>query len=178
MLAVLVSTAIPAERKWVPAEFAQALETHKAMVYSMLWHFHRDRTWAEEVAQGVFLELYRNWNSLRSPPQVVSWLRRVTAHRAIDQLRERPETTLEETAEPTVLERLHDSFPSSYLQRMLISLPPTQRMIVILRYQEGMELDEVASILSMKTDTAKTQLASAIDWLRAKTVHRLKAEDS
>jgi RNA polymerase sigma-70 factor, ECF subfamily len=156
--------------------FAEVVDRHKSMVYSILWHYLRDRTVAEEVAQDVFLELHRSWGSMKSAEHIVFWLRRVTSHRAIDCMRKRRlhlETSLEETSEPTALERVHDSFLSSYLERMVASLPEKQRMVIVLRYQEGMELEEIADVLGMKTSTVKTQIFRGLELLRAKTALRL-----
>ena len=149
---------------------------HKAMVYSIGWHFLRDRVAAEELGQEVFLQLHRNWGAIKSADHLLFWLRKVTGHRAIDFARKqkkRGETSLEETAEPTALERVHDTFLSGYLQRMVASLPEKQRAIVVLRYQEDMEIEEIAEALSMKPATVKTQLFRAIDLLRSKTGRRL-----
>jgi RNA polymerase sigma-70 factor (ECF subfamily) len=157
--------------------FAETVEEHKAMVYSIGWHFLRDHAAAEELAQEVFLQLHRSWASMKSREHIVSWLRRVASHRAIDFVRRaklRAETSLEETAEPTVLERVHDTFLSAYLERMVASLPEKQRLVVILRYQEDMEVEEIARTLHMKAATVKTQLARALHLLRAKTSRRLQ----
>ena len=146
------------------------------MVYSILWHYLRDRTLAEELAQEVFLELHRSWRSMKSAEHVVFWLRRVTSHRAIDCVRKRRlrlEMSLEEAGEPSALERVHDSFLSSYLERMVASLPEKQRMVIVLRYQEGMELEEIADLLGLKTSTVKTQIFRGLELLRAKTAQRL-----
>lgn len=159
--------------------FAEAVETHKAMVYSIAWHFLRDRAVAEELAQDVFLELHRNWSSIQSARHVVFWLRKVTSRRAIDFMRRRrtrAETSLEETAEPTALERVHDSMLSSYLERMVASLPEKQRIVIVLRYQEGMEPEDIAEMLEMNVSTVKSQITRALDLLRAKTARRLKQE--
>jgi RNA polymerase sigma-70 factor, ECF subfamily len=156
--------------------FAETIELHKAMVYSIAWHFLRDRSAAEELAQEVFLQLHRNWSSMKSSDHITFWLRKVTSHRAIDfarKLKRRPETSLEETAEPTTLERVHDTFLATYLERIVASLPEKQRMVVVLRYQEDMEVEEIARVLNMKSATVKTQLARALDLLRAKTQRRL-----
>ncbi len=75
--------------------------------------------------------------------------------------------------EPTVLERMHDSFLSSYLERMVASLPENQRIVIVLRYQEAMEIEEIAEALNMKIATVKTQISRALELLRAKTAHRL-----
>jgi RNA polymerase sigma-70 factor (ECF subfamily) len=149
------------------------------MVYSIAWHFLRDRAIAEELAQDVFLELHRNWSSMQSAQHVVFWLRKVTSRRSIDVLRRRKahaETSLEEMAEPTALERVHDSMLSSYLERMVASLPEKQRMVIVLRYQEGMEPEEIADMLDMNVSTVKSQITRGLNLLRAKTARRLKQE--
>ncbi|MFL6352811.1 MAG: RNA polymerase sigma factor [Bryobacteraceae bacterium] len=159
--------------------FPEAVEAHKAMVYGIAWHFLRDRALAEELAQDVFLELHRNWPSMHSAQHIVFWLRKVASRRSIDVMRRRTtrrETSLEEMAEPTALERVHDSMLSSYLERMVASLPEKQRMVIVLRYQEGMEPEEIAELLEMNVSTVKSQITRALDLLRAKTARRLKQE--
>ena len=156
--------------------FASVVDTHKGMVYSIAWQFLRDRVAADELAQDVFLQLHKNWARIESPAHLVFWLRKVATHRAIDAARKRKakaETSLEEPDEPTVLERVHDSFLSSYLQRMVASLPEKQRSVIVLRYQEDMELDEIAKILSMNVSTVKTQISRALELLRGKVSRRL-----
>lgn len=172
------TTSIAASRSASPAlpAFATAVDTHKAMVYSIAWQFLRDRLAADELAQDVFLQLHKNWARIESPAHLVFWLRKVATHRAIDAARKRKtkaETSLEETDEPTVLERVHDSFLSSYLQRMIASLPEKQRSVIVLRYQEDMELEEIAQILSMNVSTVKTQISRALELLRGKVSRRL-----
>jgi RNA polymerase sigma-70 factor (ECF subfamily) len=160
--------------------FGEAVDAHKAMVFSIGWHFLRDRVAAEELAQDVFLQLYRNWTTMKSPNHVVFWLRKITSHRAIDQVRRRkirPEMSLEEAGEPTVLERMQDSLLSSYLERMVASLPERQRMAIVLRYQEDMDPDEIAKVLEMKVSSVKTLISRGLELLRAKTGRRLGITD-
>lgn len=149
------------------------------MVYSIAWHFLRDRAVAEELAQDVFLELHRNWSSIQSAQHIVFWLRKVTSRRSIDIMRRRKtraETSLEEMAEPTALERVQDCMLSSYLERMVASLPEKQRIVIVLRYQEGMEPEEIAETLEINVSTVKSQITRALDLLRAKTARRLKQD--
>jgi RNA polymerase sigma-70 factor (ECF subfamily) len=156
--------------------FAEAVETQKAMVFSIAWNFLRDRSAADEIAQDVFLELYRRWQQIKSRDHMVFWLRKVTSHRCLDAVRkrkQRPELSLEESAEPTALEHLHDPMLSTYLARMVASLPEKQRVAVILRYQEGMEPEEISKVLGLHVSTVKSQLARALELLRNKTAQRL-----
>jgi RNA polymerase sigma-70 factor, ECF subfamily len=165
-----------ADRSSLPP-FAEAVELHKSMVFSIAWHFLRDQALAEELAQDVFLQLHRSWASMKSGEHIVFWLRKVTSNRCIDVVRRRKlrhETSLEEAAEPTSLERIQDPLLSAYLERMVASLPEKQRILVVLRYQEGMEPEEIAKALGMNVSTVKTQVSRALELLRAKMAHRLK----
>ena len=149
------------------------------MVYSIAWHFLRNRALAEELAQDVFLELHRRWSSIESTQHLVFWLRKVTSRRCIDMVRRRKtrgETSIEELAEPTALERVHDSMLSSYLERMVASLPERQRIVIVLRYQEGMQPEEIAEALDMNVSTVKSQITRGLELLRTKTAHRLKKD--
>ena len=74
------------------------------MVFSLAYHFLHDAALAEEVAQDVFLELHGRLGALESPAHIRHWLRRVTAHRSIDQSRRRkvrPQVGLDEVPEPS-----------------------------------------------------------------------------
>ena len=74
--------------------FAAIVRRHQSMVFSLALHVLRSRAAAEDLAQEVFLELYRNLARIESPAHVMCWLRRVTSHRCIDELR-RPRHRME-----------------------------------------------------------------------------------
>ena len=176
MLATLITGSISEERAAALPSFAEVVDAHKAMVFSIGWHFLRDRLAAEELAQEVFLQLHRNWSTMKSAEHILFWLRKVTSHRAVDfarKVKRRPETSLEYADEPTSLERLRDTFLSSYLERIVASLPEKQRLVIVLRFQEEMEVEEIARILDMKSSTVKTHLARGLELLRSKTHLRL-----
>ena len=69
--------------------FAGIVREHQSMVFSIAYHFLRDRPLAEELAQEVFLHLHRNLRAIQSPSHLVHWLRKVTSHRCVDQARRR-----------------------------------------------------------------------------------------
>ncbi len=176
MVAAVTTSAISQERSVELPTFVEAVEAHKAMVFSIAWHVLRDRSAAEELAQDVFLQLHCSWRSMKSREHIVFWLRKVATHRALDQVRKRnnrSETSLDDTGEPTVLERMQDSLLSSYLERMVASLPERQRAAIVLRYQEDMAPDEIAKVMDMNVSTVKTLIVRGLDLLRAKTRYRL-----
>ena len=75
------------------AAFGTLVRAHQRSVYSLALRMLTDRHQAEDLAQEVFLQLYRSLGSLESEEHLGFWLRRVTMHRAIDRLRREPKLT-------------------------------------------------------------------------------------
>src|ERR1700737_5446172 len=67
--------------------FAEIIAQHEAMVFSIALHFFGDRGMAEEIAQDVFLQLYRKVSAIESPAHLIFWLRKVASRRCIDEIR-------------------------------------------------------------------------------------------
>ncbi|MBM3734424.1 MAG: sigma-70 family RNA polymerase sigma factor [Acidobacteria bacterium] len=153
------------------AGFGDVVRSHQDMVYSIAWHYFRDRHQSEEIAQEVFLELHRNLASIESDSHMAHWLRRVTAQRCIDQtrrLRLRPRSGLESAPEPSSPASHADPLLSSLLARLVDALPDRARMAVILRYQEDMDLGEIASAMNIPAGSVKSTLHRALALLRGK----------
>ena len=121
--------------------FESAVREHQGLVYSMAYHFLGNRAVAEELAQEVFLSLYRNFSSIKSGAHLVFWLRKVTSHRCLDYIRgqkRRAHLSLEEVREKPINHADPDPFLSGHLRRMVASLPEKARLVVVLRYQEAL----------------------------------------
>jgi len=141
------------------------------MVFSLAHHFLRDRGVAEELAQDVFLELYRHLGEMQSPEHVIFWLRRVTANRCISESRRRqrrPEVPLEDAPEPEAPVSAADPIADEQLRRLVASLPEKFRMVVLLRYQEDLDPEDIARVLDVSVNTVKSQLQRALTMLRQK----------
>ncbi len=156
------------------AAFADIVREHQGMVFSIAYHFLRNRAVAEDLAQEVFLELYRNLARIESPAHLRYWLRRVTVHRCIDQGRkQRPELGLEEMPEPSTTDGANDPLLSKRLRRTVASLPERQRIMVVLRYQEELALEEISQLLDVPVNTVKSTLHRALAALRRKLTRDL-----
>jgi RNA polymerase sigma-70 factor, ECF subfamily len=154
-----------------PGAFEAAVREHQAMVYSVAFHFLQDHAAAEELAQEVFLELYRHWPEIQSREHRLFWLRKVTSRRCIDQTRRRKlrnHLSLEDAPEPFTFMPATDPVLKRYIEQLLAKLQEAPRMIVILRYQEGMEPAEIAELLDMPLATVKSHLQRSLALLRRK----------
>ena len=152
-------------------EFSSLVRQHQAMVFSVAWHFLRDRALAEELAQEVFLSLHQHLAELESADHVLFWLRKVTANRALDVVRRRqrrPMVSLEAVPEPVAAPASSDPMLGETLRRLVAALPKKARMVMILRYQEDLDPTEIAEVLGIPVGTVKSQLQRALALLRAK----------
>jgi len=168
------------------AALEDVMKTHQNMVFSLALRVTRERGAAEEVAQDVFLELYRSADKLSDADHVRFWLRRVTVHRATDVLRKRtrqPEAAAEEWDDgysgasdaSGALEPFRvTSGMETRLEELLGSLPETLRVAVVLRYQEDMLPEEIALLLQQPLATVKSHLQRGLKLLRRKAAVTMK----
>jgi len=156
-------------------DFAGIVRRYQAMVYSIALHFLADPSASEEVAQDVFLQLHANLSRLKSEEHVKFWLRKVTSHRCIDwQRRRRPQAvSLEDAPDPSALNRAEDPWLSRRLRQLVASLPEKPRLIVILRYQEDMDAEDIAEVLAMPIATVKSHLQRSLAMLREKAARAI-----
>jgi RNA polymerase sigma-70 factor (ECF subfamily) len=151
--------------------FERIVDRHKAMVYSIGLHFFQNRAIAEDVAQEVYLELYRNLGRIESDLHLSFWLRQAVTRKCIDQtrrLKHRRCEPLDDVVEPGVESAPRDLFLAEALDRKVASLPDKMRAVVVLRFQEDLKLTEIAEILDMPVNTVKTTLRRALARLRDK----------
>jgi RNA polymerase sigma-70 factor (ECF subfamily) len=149
--------------------FAALIRRHQNMVFSVALHMLRSRPAAEDLAQEVFLELYRSLDRLESEAHVLSWLRRVASHRCIDEIRRRnhrQEYATDTLPDPGHSPQTREVFVAERLQALVAELPVNARMVVVLRYQEEMEPTEIAEALEMPVNTVKSHLRRSILALR------------
>ena len=153
------------------SDFETVVRRHQTMVYSIAFHFFRHSGVAEEVAQDVFLQLYLNRTGVMSDSHIVAWLRKTTAHRCIDLLRHRKvqgEVPMDELPEVVKKTTGTDPLMKEQLWRLIGSLPEKQRMIIILRYGEDMDVDDIARTMQIPVRTVWSHLQRSIALLRDK----------
>jgi RNA polymerase sigma-70 factor, ECF subfamily len=160
-------------------QFRAIVERHQARVFSIAFRILGEAGVAEEVAQDVFLELYRTLPRLESEEHAMAWLRRVACHRATDALRRRAarkDTAAEEYQDGMGLRTtVRDFVPlMNRVEQLLLTLPPAQRTVMLLRYQEDLEPEDIAIELKMPLATVRSHLQRAVQLLRAKAERTLK----
>ena len=163
------------------ADFESAVHEHQGMVYSIAFHFFHNAAIAEEVAQEVFLKLFENRRAVEAGPHCIAWLRRTTAHRCIDTLRRasfRQEVQMEDLPEVAVAATESDPLLQEGLRRLIASLPDKPRAVLVLRYGEDLDPEEIGRTLQMPVRTVWSHLQRATALIREKAArYRMEMED-
>ena len=156
-------------------DFGELMREHRAMVFSVAYHFLHDRELAEEIAQDVFLSLHTHLAGLESPAHAGFWLRKVAVQRSIDASRRRnrrPQVALDDVAEPSVKPVAGDPMLGEMLRRLIATLAESPRMAMVLRYQEDLDPSEIAEIMGIPLGTVKSHIQRSLALLREKLERR------
>lgn len=150
--------------------FAELVERHEVMVFSLGYHFFSDRGRAEEIAQDVFLQLYRNLGAIESESHLLFWLRQVTTRRCIDRMRRSrvKSVSLDDVGDLHAVTADSDPLRDRRLRELIAGLPDMQRVAVTLRYQEDLDPSEIGRIVNIPVNTVKSHLHRALRALRRK----------
>jgi RNA polymerase sigma-70 factor, ECF subfamily len=161
-----------------PAAFAEIVDRHKSMVYSVAYNFFGQRGVAEDIAQDAYLELHRNLDKIESDIHLNFWLRQTVTRKCIDwsrRLKHRRHQSLDDAPEPRFTPEPRDPILAAELDRLVAALPEKMRLVVILRFQEDLKMAEIGEVLDMPVNTVKTTLRRALERLRPKAA-RLEQE--
>ena len=153
--------------------FASLVRAHQGPVFSIGLRMLNRRDAAEDLAQDVFLQLYRKLGDIESLEHLGFWLRRVAANLAIDWLRRLPYTStqpLDEDAPIAAQEKPLDPLMDRQLARLLDELSPPARAVMLLRYQEDLDLTEIGAMLDMPVNTVKSHIKRSLTTLRSRMI--------
>ena len=125
---------------------------------------------AEDVVQDAFFDAFARLDRLENPQAFAAWLATIVVHRVGKHLRRRqllirlglraasqvdPDSLISPAAPPEVVAELRAVYC------VLEDLPPEQRVALVLRRVEGLELAEIARQMKLSLATVKRRLAVA-----------------
>lgn len=150
--------------------FAELFERHNRRVYSLCLRMTQNVSEAEDLAQEVFVQLFRKIGSFRGDSAFTTWLHRLTVNQVLMHFRKRKvrdEKTTEdgETPDSIVVGTSNpDRMPvvdRIALDTAIAQLPPGYRTVFVLHDVEGYEHEEIARMRGCSVGTSKSQLHKA-----------------
>ena len=165
------------------AEFERLVQICEKRVYNLALRYTNNEADAADIAQEVFLRVYRALPDFKEESAVTTWVYRITVNTAIDltrkktRRRENSLTGYGEDEETPELDIVDESFSPELeyekaelraaLGHAIASLSEEHRKIIIMRDVNGMTYNEIGEILSLGEGTVKSRLFRARDRLRA-----------
>lgn len=158
---------------------------HRPMI-QFLFRMVGNQAVAEELAQEVFLRVYRARSSYRAEAKFTTWLYRIATNLAVNYARDtRHERTAQKVYldqpdeesgstpdladdEPTVEERLLREERMAAIRRHVMALPERQRMAVLMHKYQGMDYRQIGEVLKLSESATKSLLFRAYQTLREK----------
>jgi RNA polymerase sigma-70 factor (ECF subfamily) len=159
--------------------FRLLFEAHKDRVYSIALRYSGDRAAAMDIAQDTFLKLLSSIRDFRADASFESWLYRIVVNRCLDHKRRGRRwapfldgflDALSAPAESALNKLLRDEKEQS-VQEIVGRLPPEQRIVVVLRYTEGLRYENIAEILGCSAGTVASRLNRAHKILQRRLSH-------
>ena len=155
--------------------FRLLFETHKDRIYSIALRYSGDEAEAMDIAQETFLKLLSSIQDFRGDSSFESWLYRIVVNRCLDHQRRGRKLMpflddLLDAAE-NALSKLLRAEVENDVQAIVGKLPPEQRIVVVLRYTEGLSYEEIAAILNCSKGTVASRLNRAHSVLERRLSH-------
>jgi len=159
--------------------FRSLFEAHRDKVYSIALRYSGNEAAAMDIAQDTFLKLLSRISEFRGEASFESWLYRVVVNSCLDYQRRGRRWMpfladfFDAVAAPaeSVLQRLLQAEEQDQVQRTIAKLPPDQRIVIVLRYTEGLSYEEIAQILGCSQGTVASRLNRAHKLLGRRLSH-------
>jgi RNA polymerase sigma-70 factor (ECF subfamily) len=125
----------------------------------------RNPSLADEVANEVFLAVWRQADRFEGRSRVSTWLRGIAHHKAMSALKRRSEAQLDDEVAMAIEDpsdnaaaKLDKHDRSKVLQQCLAKLSPSQRQVIDLFYYQDKPIEEVARRTGVPASTVKTRM--------------------
>jgi RNA polymerase sigma-70 factor (ECF subfamily) len=164
--------------------FAYLVQKYRRPMVGFMFRLCHNPSTAEELAQEVFLRVYRSRSSYEPTAKFTTWLYRIATNLAVNYARdtrhERPENTVrldepdrETGATPDLAddslsaeEQLMKRERLAAIRRVVNALPERQRVAVIMHKYQQMDYREIAGVLKLSESATKSLLFRAYETLR------------
>ena len=166
--------------------FALLLEKHRRPVIHFLYRMVQNQAVSEELAQEVFLRVYKARLSYEPTAKFTTWLFRIASHLAINWLRDRRNERSQDSLDQPNADGTHVQVPDKSLtreeemirqarlaevRRAIEALPAKQRAAVMMHKYQEMGYAQIAKALNCSESAVKSLLFRAYETLRARLAH-------
>jgi len=165
--------------------FELLLEKHRGPMIRFLQRMVQSDAVAEELAQEVFLRVYKSRGNYEPSAKFTTWLFRIATHVALNWIRdgrnEKSQTSLDEATDGasrqvpdrrrTAEQELLYQAKLGEVRKAIRRLPAKQRAAVMMHKYEEMEYAQIAGVIGCSESAVKSLMFRAYEALRARLAH-------
>lgn len=157
--------------------FKHLVERYQAMVFSTIYRYTGNADDAEDLAQEVFIKIWRSIASFKGKSKLSTWIYRITANHCLTYRKKKKKAPVsldaldERGAEPRALSIDPDydtKHKVSLVKEAIEKLPERQRMALILSQYEGRTYREIARIMDISVSSVESLIFRARTALKAR----------
>jgi len=172
-------------RRGQPEAFRALFEIYKDRIYSVALRYSGDATLAEDIAQETFVKLFSTIGSFRGDAKFESWLYRLVVNSCFDHKRKTRRLMplfdglrcLLRTSSASALEEIVRHETSLQLQSAISGLAAEQRMMIVLRYTQGLSYEEIAEVMGCSPGTVGSRLNRLHKLLESRLARMAQAKE-
>jgi RNA polymerase sigma-70 factor (ECF subfamily) len=167
-------------RRRDPQLVDRLIELYQFRLFRYLLFITSSKERAEDFFQETWIRVLERGHQYDGKSKFEAWLFAIARHLVIDWQRQKKMQSLDELTdpasenpreftndrEPSPLTQVLSSEEQSVVQSSLTRIPAIYREILLLRFQEEMQIEEMAGVLSIPISTVKSRLYRGLDALR------------
>ena len=149
--------------------FSELLKRHKEKVRNIIYITLSNTDGVDDIAQEVFITVYRHLKSFRFESQFTTWLYRITINKCKDHLRKKNIRSifLPLKDEEPVFDSINEDTDIKHIVRNAIeTLPDKLRIPLVLKDLEGFSYQEIADTMECEIGTVKSRIFRAREALK------------
>ena len=157
--------------------FCELARAYERRIYSLALHYCRDRQDAEDLSQEVWLKAYSALAGFRFESGFYTWLRKISINCFLNHRRSKSSKLREQTDSDDYFNnaREHSGNLEATLQNRLVvdrvrqalaDVTPQQRLMFLLKHEEGMTYEEISREFGCSTGAVKKSVSRTVTKLR------------
>ena len=156
--------------------YEEIISLYEKKVFSTIYYMVKNDNEIEDIAQEVFIKIYKNLGNFKEESTLYTWIYRITINVCIDEIKKRKKVVyLDETIDTedgemelqlpdeskSPSEIVEENDLKERLERCIRKLPENQRIMIVLRDIKGFTYMEIAEMLKMNLGTVKSKINRA-----------------
>ena len=167
---------VVSSRNGCPDHYRLLVQRYQRPLFAYLSSRLGNQLEAEEAAQESFVRAFLSLKKLRKPESFYAWLMGIAGRVLKEQFRAAERRQRDRAVAETLLAEDCGSAPEYALEEAIAGLPESYRLVILLRYYEGLSYQDVATRLGMPLGTVTKTLSRAYAMLRQELKARESAE--